>query len=317
MSVLFNVKGRYDMNRRTFLKIVGAGAALWTGNVFSRISKAGEAIAQTRGPYQLAAVKNGSPEKMFDAGIKALGGMNSFIKKGQIVLVKPNCSQPMGPEYGSNTNPLVVKRIIEHAKDAGASKIYVFDHSLGDTDFCYEQSGLKDVCKKTGAILVPADDQKYYHKKRIHGAKSLVESEFHEVFLEADAVINVPVLKHHFATQVSIAIKNLMGVVWDRYWFHSNNLDQCIADLALFKKPVLNVVDAYYMLTENGPRGGDLSSVKTMKTQILSKDIVAVDTAATKVFGANPSEVAYIKIAEKMKLGSMDLDKMMISRIVL
>lgn len=305
------------MNRRTFMKIIGTGAAVMAGDLIGRMTKLGEAVAQTKGPCRLAAVKNGSPEKMFDAGIKALGGMNSFIRKGQSVLVKPNCSQPMGPEYGSNTNPLVVKRIIEHAKQAGASKIYVFDHSLGDTDFCYEQSGLKDVCRKTGAILVPADDSKYYHTKKIPGAKVLRETEFHEVFLEADAVINVPVLKHHFATQVSIALKNLMGVVWDRYRFHSLNLDQCIADLALYKKPVLNVIDAYYMLTENGPRGGELSYVKTMKTQILSSDIVAADTAAAKVFGVNPNEVAYLKIAEKMKLGTMKLDSLPIERIVL
>ncbi|HEY1406003.1 MAG TPA: DUF362 domain-containing protein [Spirochaetota bacterium] len=305
------------MNRRTLLKLAGAGVAVWTTNIISRAVKIGDAIAQTRGTYQLAAVKNGSPDRLFDEGIRALGGMTAFVKKGQTVLIKPNCSQPMSPEYGSNTNPLVVKRIIEHAKDAGASKIYVFDHSLEDTDVCYQRSGLTNVCRQTGALVVPADDEKYYHVKKISGAKVLTETAFHEVFLESDVVINVPVLKHHFATHLTMGLKNLMGVVWDRYHFHSANLEQCIADLACFRKPDLTVVDAYYMLTGNGPRGGDLSLVKTMKTQLLSRDIVAADTAAAKIFGMDPAAIRHLTIAEQMKIGTMNLKDMSIARISL
>jgi uncharacterized protein (DUF362 family) len=305
------------MNRKEFLKLGGTVVLAWAADIFSRSAGIGKAMAQSRGGYHLAAVKNGSPDRMFDEGIKALGGMNAFVKKGQTVLIKPNCAQSMEPELASNTNPILVKRIIEHAKDAGASKVYVFDHSLGDTNFCYRMSGIEAVCKKTGAIIVPADDKKYYHEKKIPGAKVLKKTEFHEVFLESDVVINVPILKHHFATKLTMAIKNLMGVVWDRYWFHTNDLNQCIADLALYRKPDLNVIDAYYMLTANGPMGGDIDDVKIMKTQLLSRDIVAVDAAGAKVFGVDPVKVDHIKIAHAMKIGTMDLSDLAIARISL
>jgi uncharacterized protein (DUF362 family) len=305
------------MNRRDFLKLAAAGAAVWATGVISRATNVGKVFAQGKPHYHLAAVKNGSPERMFDEGIKALGGMTRFVKKGQKVLIKPNCAQPMKPEYASNTNPLLIKRIIEHVKDAGASKIYVTDHSLSAQDICFEDSGIKDVCKSLGVTIVPADDRKYYQEKSIPGAKRLHKTEFHEIFLEADTVINVPILKHHFATDLTMAMKNLMGIVWNRWFFHSNDLHQCIADVCLFRKPDLNVLDAYYMLTSHGPRGGNLSYVKTMKNLVLSPDIVSVDAAGAKIFGVEPDSIGYIKAAHDMKIGTMNLKDLSIARISL
>jgi uncharacterized protein (DUF362 family) len=303
--------------RRELLKLAGAGIAAWAAGIFSRAINIGTAFAQSRGAYQLAAVRNASPDKLFDEGIKALGGMTAFVKKGQKVLIKPNCAQVLGPEFAANTNPLLIKRIIEHAKDAGASKIYVFDHSLGNTQACYRESGIEEVCRSAGGIIVPADSEKYYQIKEIPGAKRLKKTAFHEIFLDADVVINVPVLKHHYATSLTMSMKNLMGVIWDRWYLHSNDLHQCIADLALFRKPDLNVIDAYNMLLSHGPRGGELSYVKNVKTQILSRDIVAADAAGAKIFGLEPDTIQYIRIAHDMKIGTKNLDALSIARIAL
>lgn len=305
------------MNRREFLKLSALAAGTVFFDAFDKASKAGRLFARENAKYDLAAVKNANPEKLFDEGIKALGGMTKFVRKGQKVLIKPNCAQPLGPEYGSNTNPLLIKRIIEHARDAGASKIYVTDHSLSEQDICFSDSGIGAVCRKTGAIIVPADDKKYYQEKTIPGAKRLLKTGFHEIFLEADTVINVPILKHHASTQLTMAMKNLMGIVWDRWFFHSNDLHQCIADLSLYRKPDLNVLDAYYVLTSHGPRGGNKSYVKTMKTQILSADIVATDAAGAKLFGTDPREIEFIKKGHAMKAGTMTLENLNIARISL
>jgi uncharacterized protein (DUF362 family) len=110
-------------------------------------------------------------------------------------------------------------------------------------------------------------------------------------------------------------MKNLMGVVWDRGFWHSNDLHQCIADFAAYRRPTLNVVDAYYVMKRNGPRGVSEADVATLKAQLISTDIVAVDTAAAKLFGMEPSSIRHIALAADRKVGRMDLEHLTITRI--
>ena len=113
-----------------------------------------------------------------------------------------------------------------------------------------------------------------------------------------------------------------MGIVWDRGFFHRNDLQQCIADICTLEKPAaLHVVDAYRVMKTNGPRGRSLSDVANAKAMFVSADIVAVDTAATKFFGqleTMPLEsVKHIALAQDHKLGTMDLSKLKVKKIQL
>ncbi len=114
---------------------------------------------------------------------------------------------------------------------------------------------------------------------------------------------------------MSLTMKNLMGIVWDRRYYHKNDLHQCIADFASFKQPDLNVVDGFRVMKRNGPRGVSVNDVETMKYQILTTDMVAADTAATKVFGIETNEVKHIGLAEELGVGTTDLDSLNIKRI--
>ncbi len=129
--------------------------------------------------------------------------------------------------------------------------------------------------------------------------------------------INVPVLKHHSSSGLTIGMKNLMGVVWDRDFWHGHSLMQCIADMATYRKPDLTVVDAYRVMKRNGPRGVSEADVVTMKTQLLSTDLVAADAAAAKLFGTEPKDVPFIVKAAQLGLGNMDLAALDIRRITL
>jgi uncharacterized protein (DUF362 family) len=111
-------------------------------------------------------------------------------------------------------------------------------------------------------------------------------------------------------------MKNLMGVVWDRGAWHRNDLHQCIADYATYRKPALNIVDAYAVLRQNGPRGVSVEDVSVMKSQLLSTDMVAIDAAAAKLFGSDPADIRYIGLAAAQGVGSMALDRLNIKRIV-
>ena len=145
--------------------------------------------------------------------------------------------------------------------------------------------------------------------------KTLTEAKIHELLLSADVFINVPILKDHASTKLTIGMKNLMGVVWDRGFWHGNDLHQCIADFASYRKPDLIVVDAYYVMKQNGPRGTSKEDVVTMKSQLVSTDILAADTAAAKLFGMEPDDIPYITMADQMKLGRKDLNSLSINRI--
>ncbi|HVO74853.1 MAG TPA: DUF362 domain-containing protein [Ignavibacteriaceae bacterium] len=311
------------MKRRDFIsKTFQAGflaASIPLINFPGKISRIGS-FKNTSGKilknkYDLVAVKGGEAAEMFDKAIGSLGGMKTFVKKNQTVVVKPNIGWDVIPEKGANTNPLLVKRIIEHCFNAGAKDVYVFDHTCDIQNKCYSSSGIEKAATDAGAKVVSGANEWNYHEVEIKGAKVLKKAKIHELILESDVFINVPILKNHDASGLTISMKNLMGIVWDRWFWHQNDLHQCIADCALYRKPDLNVIDAYLVMMKNGPRGISREDVVEMKSQIITTDILAGDVAAAKLFGAEPDSITYLTIADEMKIGTKDLSKLSINRI--
>jgi uncharacterized protein (DUF362 family) len=254
---------------------------------------------------------------MFDKGIQSLGGMKSFIKKGQTGVVKPNIGWDAIPERAANTNPILIKRIIQHCFEAGAKDVYVFDHTCDNWKRCYSNSGIETAVKDAGGKVVSGESESYYQQVSLKSGKKLTNTKVHELILESDVFINVPILKHHSGADLTISMKNLMGIVWDRGYWHRSDLHQCIADFATYRKPDLNIVDAYFVMKRNGPRGVSKEDVLTLKSQIISSDIVAADAAAAKLFNSEPDEIDHIRIAHEMKIGNMNLDQLNINRIKL
>ncbi|MFP4166624.1 MAG: DUF362 domain-containing protein [Opitutales bacterium] len=303
------------MKRRDFiLKSIGGGVYLGSAATFGGLSTL-FAGGQSERSYDLVAVRGGEAAAMFDKGIAALGGMTKFVSKGQTVLVKPNIGWDRPPELAANTNPALVARIIKHCRDAGARRIYVFDHTCDDWRACYKNSGIDEVAQDAGAKVAPGNSQGYYHEVSIPDGKTLSSVKEHELLEESDVFINVPVLKHHGGASITVSMKNLMGVVWDRRYYHKNGLHQCIADYTTWRKPDLNVVDAYRVMMRNGPRGGSKEDVVTMEAQIISPDIVAADSAATMMFGSKPEEIKHIRLGREMGVGRMKLDELNINRL--
>jgi uncharacterized protein (DUF362 family) len=305
------------MDRRDFLR-TAIGSSLAAGTTIA-LGSHSRLFGMTRNPlpaaYDLVAVKGAEPDVMFDKAIESMGGMGKFVAKGKVVLVKPNIGWDVGPEYGGNTNPKLVGRIIEHCYNAGAKKVYVFDHTCDRWTKTYLSSGIQLSAQEAGGTVVSGASEGYYQDVKVPGGQTLTEAKVHELLLSADVFINVPILKHHGSSKVTIGMKNLMGVVWDRGYWHRNDLHQCIADFASYRKPDLTIVDAYYVMKQNGPRGTSREDVLTMKSQIVSTDIVAADAAAAKLFGLEPDEIPYIKMADQMKLGRKNLDALSINRI--
>ena len=306
------------MNRRDFMKkVIGTGIVAGSTVAFGDYARLFAAAGDSPQAFDLVAVRGGEPEVMFDKAIASLGGIQEFVPKGSKVLVKPNIGWDVPPERAGNTHPKLVARIVEQCLSAGAKEVSVFDHTCDPWMQCYRNSGIERAVKDAGGRIVSGDSEGYYQKVAVPKGKRLTETKVHELLLEADVFINVPVLKHHSSSMITVGMKNLMGVVWDRGYWHRNDLHQCIADFASYRKPTLTVVDAYNVMKQNGPRGVSAGDVVAMKSLIVSRDLVAADAAAAKLFGAEPDDIPHIQLAAEMNLGRIDLNGLSINRIKL
>jgi len=125
----------------------------------------------------------------------------------------------------------------------------------------------------------------------------------------------VPVLKEHSGVGMSCAMKNLMGMVWDRGAFHAQGLEQCIADSCLIRKPALTIIDADRVMLSGGPRGHSGSRYAEQRMLLASKDMVALEALGALTMGKAVSDFGYIALAEARGAGTADLKKLDIRRI--
>ena len=273
-------------------------------------------------PY-IVAVRNGTRAAMLDKALEALGGIERFVKKGQTVVVKPNAAWDVSPERSGNTHPELVQHLIELCLKAGAKSVSVFertcDHATdpwGGT--CFKTSGIGAAVEAAGGKVFPGNVEADYKTVDLPNGVKLKTTKVHRLILESDVFINMPILKHHSGATVTAAMKNLMGAIWDRRFYHSHDLHQCIADYISLPKlrPTLNILDAYAPMVRNGPRGHSVKDVlQGVKTLIASTDIVALDAAGAKILGHKEDEIPHIKIASDAGYGTCKLDTLKIERI--
>ncbi len=298
-----------NYNRRKFLKnftAASAGLSLNPASVFS---------GENNSPL-VVMVKNGSIPEMIERALEPLGGMSAFIKKGQVVVVKPNMSWASRPEQGANTNPEVVAAVVKMAYQAGAGQVRVFDRTCNEKRRCYRMSGIENAAKKAGAKVYYVNDRNF-KKIKIAGAKRLKSWEIYKDVLEADVLINVPTLKHHGLTRLTIGVKNLMGFMGgDRGKIH-RHIDEKIIDFATIVKPNLTIIDATRVLLRNGPQGGSIRDVKKMDTIIASENMISADALAAGLMGVDSRRLGYLVEAEKRGMGIIDVTKMNILKIEL
>mgnify|MGYP001667990010 FL=1 len=214
------------MERREFLRTValaGLASTFKFSDAMDILAQSGKNV-KTGAAYDLVAVMGGEPELMFRKAITEMGGMSKFVKPGNKVVVKPNIGWDKVPELAGNTNPKLVKEIIAQCYKAGAAEVIVFDHTCDDWRKCYKNSGIEDAAKAAKAKVVPANEESYYREVDLPHGKNLRKTKIHNAILDCDVWINVPILKHHGGANLTISMKNHMGIVWDRGAFHKNDL---------------------------------------------------------------------------------------------
>ncbi|MEW6239033.1 MAG: DUF362 domain-containing protein [Candidatus Omnitrophota bacterium] len=243
-------------------------------------------------------------DRLVREAIKALGGMSRFVSKGDVVWLKPNMGWDRKPEYAANTNPAVVATLIKLCDEAGAKEVIVSDNTCNKEHLCFANSGIQAAAEKAGARVFFLDQRKY--KKMAINGKALKEWEIYADAVEVDKVINVPIAKHHGLSEVTMSMKNLMGVIGGaRNRFHQD-ITNTLPDLSAFIKPDLIVIDAIRVLMANGPRGGNLADVERRDIIAAGTDPVALDAFGTTLLNKKPEQIGHIVEAANRKLGVMD-----------
>ena len=307
------------VTRRDFLKTSArAGLLLAAGSPL--LSSAGRArgAIDNHLPPDLAVV-TGDPEKAVLKALDLLGGMKRFVKQGQKVVIKPNMSFAKTPDEAANTSPEVVASVARACMDAGAKTVLVVDHTLQKEELCLELSGIRKSCRSVkGTHVLALNDEQFYQSVPVPRGKVLTAVKVMKEVVRCDVLINLPTAKSHSATTVSLGMKGLMGVIWDRKYFHAKvDLHQAIADLGSLIKPKLTIIDATRALLTGGPAGP--GKTVTLNTIIAGIDPVAVDTYGVgigqwynRTFTID--QVEHIMAAHRMGLGTINLDQMRITK---
>jgi uncharacterized protein (DUF362 family) len=302
------------ISRRQFVKLSFAGiGTFFAGTIFYKLAR-GEEVSSGRKKkfislnHDLVVAKGDDPYVLTVKALEALGGMDRFVKKGHTVLIKPNMAWDCGPEQAGNTNPLVVATLVELCFKSGAKRVNVFDISCNEPKRCYENSGIAELAREKGANVYFADDWNFV--KAHFPYKSPMEGwSIYRDAIECDTFINVPILKHHGLTGLTLSMKNLMGVCGGNRGLIHDNIGIKLVHLTDFIKPDLTVLDAYRVLVRNGPSSRSLEDVEDYKTIIVGIDSTLVDSYASELVGKDPLSISYIREAKNNNFGKFDTAK--------
>ena len=240
--------------------------------------------------------------------IELAGGLTDIVPHGGTVLIKPNLVDTQPPDTGTTTDPRVCKSIAMLVREIGAKPIIAESSSVGiDTEKAFETTGYAKL-RDEGFEVIDLKKEKTI-KVAVPRGKSLKEVPLPEIAVEADAIISVPRMKTHAQTMVTLALKNMKGLLTDTYKrkFHLDfGLYQGVADLNTVVKPALSVVDGIIAQEGLGPQSG---TPIEMDLIIAGKDPVAVDAVTSVIMGFAPRESGIIDEAAKRGIGTAELEE--------
>lgn len=249
--------------------------------------------------------------KLTEQAFQAVGGLGRFVKRGDVVWVKPNMAWNRTPEQANNTNPDVVATIVRLCLDAGAKTVKVGDNTCNPAEQAYPASGIEEAAKAAGAQIVYLDPNRF--REIDLGGDRLKSWEVYPEIIEADLVINCPIAKHHGLTLTTLCMKNYMGVAGGKRSAWHQAMPECLTDITRFMKPRITLLDAVRILKANGPQGGTPEDVVRLDTVAVSTDVVAldafgVDLLEEHIAGARDRTEArrILEVAANAGLGKID-----------
>ena len=299
------------MNRRQFLK---TASALYAGRFIPKPALWGASAQST--VFEFTEISPRSIHALFSA-YGGLANMMQTDPANATVVLKPNMCLPFSVIPGVTTSSKLLESFCAYLTGEGVNRIIILDHTL-QQESPNKTAAIAETADKFESVrLVFSNQQRQFQPTEVPG-KVLKSTETLKILDRADLVVNAATAKHHSATQVSLALKNLMGLVWNRAEFHTDfDLHQAIADLALIIRPDINIVDASRVLLNGGPTGP--GPIATENTFFASTDICALDAVVASRFdfggkSVSPQEIAHLHAAYVHGIGEINLNNISISR---
>jgi uncharacterized protein (DUF362 family)/Pyruvate/2-oxoacid:ferredoxin oxidoreductase delta subunit len=227
--------------------------------------------------------------------------VKTVIRPGQTVLIKPNICAAKRPETGATTTPEVVEAVVKIVKELQGKPVIGDGPAFGTGGDYFGVTGLTDLAKRQGVPLVNLNQEDPVETE-VPGGIVLANTRVSKTAMEADVIINLPVLKTSGAVLLSCALKNMKGILSgiEKHKPHIYGLDEGIVEVNRIRRPELTIVDGIYGMEGEGPANGNPANTRII---MASFDPVSADTVACMVTGFNPAEVKYISLAEKQGLG--------------
>ncbi|MEW5784374.1 MAG: DUF362 domain-containing protein [Bacillota bacterium] len=244
--------------------------------------------------------------------VELAGGLPPDIGAGKTVLLKPNlvCA-PRTREGGAVTHPELCRAVAELVREKGGFPVIADSAGVGtDTESVIDFMGYGQLREDGFTVL----DLKKTKSRRVINphATVLPSMRVFEPALQADAIINLPVMKTHDQAEITISLKNLKGLLADssKKEMHRKGLFRGIPEMALYFKPCFTVVDGIYTQEGVGPVYGDPVEMDLI---LAGRDMVALDTIAGLIIGYRPEEVATTVLAAELGLGRADPEEIEIA----
>ena len=255
----------------------------------------------------------GTLDEAIRHAVDLIGGISAFVHQGDRVLLKPNLAYPYPPP--ATTDPRVVEAVARLCFEAGAAEVgigdstsYTLKAAFGTSRFTNADvihlTGMDKAAERTGAKIRDFDKERWL-KTTIPGGIVLKKAEIASAMLESDVVINLPAMKTHFETLVTLGIKNYHGILPDAWkiQYHKDEINQKLVDLHKAVKTHLTIMDGLLAMEGLGPR---LGPAVRMDLIIASADIVSLDAIASEVMGIRADEVETTRLAHAQGVGCGD-----------
>lgn len=242
--------------------------------------------------------------------LKSLGGIETFIKKGDRVLLKVNAAFASPAMLSATTHPAIITEMTQLCFRAGAASVVVTDNPINDPASCFSLTGIADAARSAGArVLLPRND--LFSPMTVKDAKLIRNwPVLYKPFTDITKVIGMAPLKDHHRSGASMIMKNWYGLLGGRRNIFHQDIHNIIMELAMMVKPSLVILDATTSMMTNGPTGGSLSDLKNTNTMIVSTDQVAADAFGASLLGKSLDELLFIGKAEAAGIGTANYHKL-------
>jgi uncharacterized protein (DUF362 family) len=232
---------------------------------------------------------------MVKRALDEMGGVNRFITKGDVVVIKPNVAFDKNPDLAATSQPDTVSAVVRLCFGAGARKVIVADNPINNPESCFFKTKVGEAASRAGAeVMMP---QHSYFEELYIGGETITKTwrMFYRPFREATKVIGVSPVKDHNLCKATVTMKNWYGLLGNpRNQFHQD-IHGIISDFALMMKPTFVVADGRKLLMRNGPTGGSLNDVKRGDAIVVGTDHTSVDSwCVSRLLEKPRHEIVYL-----------------------